>query len=286
MAQNQERGKKPAMQEWIPDPRLRVLYKIWMSIYTTAKVMLGAAATVLLIGVVCGFALVGVLADYLETGILPTASLVLEDYMLDAPSYVYNVNSDGQIEKLQELYSTTDWKKAELEEIPDAMIHAAVAIEDKRFYEHQGVDWVTTIKAFANMFFGSETVGGSSITQQLIKNVSGENEATIQRKVQEIFRAFDVDEKLVGTLVSGKPVLHLDELAAFVKARRILIGIVTVPKGVAQEVVNTLVDAGVRAIWNFAPAPLRVPKDIVIKTEDLAASLAMLAGKLYNTGER
>lgn len=194
MAQNQESGKKPAKQEWIPDPRLRVLYKIWMSIYTTAKVMLGAAATVLLIGVVCGFALVGVLADYLETGILPTASLVLEDYMLDAPSYVYNVNSDGQIEKLQELYSTTDWKKAELEEIPDAMIHAAVAIEDKRFYEHQGVDWVTTIKAFANMFFGSETVGGSSITQQLIKNRTEEDSVTVQRKVLEFFRATLVEK--------------------------------------------------------------------------------------------
>jgi redox-sensing transcriptional repressor len=42
-----------------------------------------------------------------------------------------------------------------------------------------------------------------------------------------------------------------------------------------------MVGAGIKAIWNFAPAPLRVPKDIVLKTEDLAAPLAMLAGKLY-----
>ena len=194
MAQNQDNGKKPVKQEWIPDPRLRVLYKVWISIFTTAKVMLGAAITVLLIGVVCGFALVGVLADYLEADILPTASLVLEDYMLDAPSYVYCVNSDGQIEKLQELYSTTDWKKAELSEIPDHTVHAAVAIEDKRFYEHQGVDWVTTIKAFANMFFGSETVGGSSITQQLIKNRTEQDSVTVQRKVLEFFRATIVEK--------------------------------------------------------------------------------------------
>lgn len=194
MAQNRDKGKKPVRQEWIPDHRLRVLYKVWMAVFTAAKVVLGAAITVLLIGVVCCFALVGVLADYLETDILPTASLVLEDYVLDAPSYVYSVNSDGQIEKLQELYASTDWKKAESDEIPEALVHAAVAIEDKRFYEHQGVDWVTTIKAFANMFFGSETVGGSSITQQLIKNRTEEDSVTVQRKVLEFFRAALVEK--------------------------------------------------------------------------------------------
>lgn len=101
-----------------------------------------------------------------------------------------------------------------------------------------------------------------------------------------VVAAFDVKEKLVGTSVSGKPVLAMSELASFVKKRGVQIGIVTVPKSVAQEVVNVLVEAGVRAIWNFAPAPLRVPKNIVLKTEDLAASLAMLAGKLYKTGDR
>lgn len=101
-----------------------------------------------------------------------------------------------------------------------------------------------------------------------------------------VVAAFDVNEKLVGTSVLGKPVLAMSELASFIKKRGVQIGIVTVPKSVAQEVVNVLVEAGVRAIWNFAPAPLRVPKNIVLKTEDLAASLAMLAGKLYKTGDR
>ena len=194
MAQNRDNKKKIVRQEWVPDYRLRMLHKVWMTVFTTAKVVLGALVTVLLIGVVCCFALVGVLADYLETDILPTASLVLEDYVLDAPSYVYSVNADGQIEKLQELYASTDWKKAEQKDVPKALIHAAVAIEDKRFYEHQGVDWVTTIKAFANMFFGSETVGGSSITQQLIKNRTQQDSVTVQRKVLEFFRAALVEK--------------------------------------------------------------------------------------------
>ena len=102
-----------------------------------------------------------------------------------------------------------------------------------------------------------------------------------------VLAAFDVDEQLVGTSVAGKRIYSLGELQSFVKNNNVKIGIVTVPKHAAQGVVNALVEAGVKGIWNFAPAPLRVPKDIVLKTEDLAASLAMLAGKLYKTdGEK
>ena len=100
-----------------------------------------------------------------------------------------------------------------------------------------------------------------------------------------VVAAFDVSEKLVGMQIAGKTVLPMRDLKAFVQEHEIKIGIITVPKHAAQEVVNMLVDAGVKAVWNFAPAPLRVPKDIVLKTEDLAASLAMLAGKLYRRGD-
>ena len=96
-----------------------------------------------------------------------------------------------------------------------------------------------------------------------------------------IVAAFDISKKLIGTTVAGKKILPLSGLESFVKEHKIRIGIITVPKAAAQEVLNKMVEAGIEAIWNFAPAPLRVPKDIVLKTEDLAASLAMLAGKLY-----
>ena len=101
-----------------------------------------------------------------------------------------------------------------------------------------------------------------------------------------VVAAFDVDKSLVGSIVAGKPILHVEKLTDFVAEHNVQLGIVTVPKAAAQDVVNKLVEAGIRAIWNFAPTPLRVPIDIVIKTEDLAASLAMLAGKLYKTGDR
>ncbi len=100
-----------------------------------------------------------------------------------------------------------------------------------------------------------------------------------------IVAAFDIAERLVGTKVAGKEILPLGELKTFVQEHKIKIGVITVPKVAAQGVLNKMVDAGIQAIWNFAPAPLRVPKDVILKTEDLAASLAMLAGKLYRRSE-
>ncbi len=96
-----------------------------------------------------------------------------------------------------------------------------------------------------------------------------------------IVAAFDISEKLIGTKVAEKEILPLSDLKSFVEAHKIKIGVITVPKVAAQTVLNEMVDAGIQAIWNFAPAPLRVPKEVILKTEDLAASLAMLAGKLY-----
>ena len=96
-----------------------------------------------------------------------------------------------------------------------------------------------------------------------------------------IVAAFDISEKLIGTMVAGKEILPLSAMKDFVREHKIRIGIITVPKVAAQDVLNKMVDAGIEAVWNFAPAPLRVPKEIVLKTEDLAASLAMLAGKVY-----
>lgn len=96
-----------------------------------------------------------------------------------------------------------------------------------------------------------------------------------------VLAAFDVNPSLIGGEVAGKKIFPLVELENFVKEHNVKIGIITVPKRAAQGVLDKMVGAGIRAIWNFAPAPLRVPKDVVLKTEDLAASLAILAGQLY-----
>ena len=184
------RARKPR-QQWNPHWSLKVLYTLVSVAFSLLKIAIGAAATVLMIVLVCGVVFVGTLGDYLQDDILTeAANWSIDDYGMDETSFVYYVDGGGNIQQLQQIYTTTDRQVATLEEIPQALIDATVAIEDKRFYEHQGVDWITTVKACLNMFFGGDSqFGGSTITQQLIKNVTDQKSVTVQRKVMEIFRA-------------------------------------------------------------------------------------------------
>ena len=82
-------------------------------------------------------------------------------------------------------------------EIPKELENAFLAIEDKRFYNHRGVDWYRTIGAGFNYVLGfSDHFGGSTVTQQLVKNLTGNNEVTWRRKLQEILYALDLERRL------------------------------------------------------------------------------------------
>ena len=194
--QKKRRRKKPSRQEWKPNGVLKTLYAIWMAAFSVIKIALGAVATVAIICVMCMLVFIGILGDDLQEDVFPEASINLDNYDLDLTSNMFYLDSIGDIQLLQEIYTDTDRKWASFEEIPEDLVHAAVAIEDKRFYEHQGVDWFTTAKAFLNMFFGGgDQFGGSTITQQFIKNYTQEDSVTIQRKILEIFRATDFEKR-------------------------------------------------------------------------------------------
>ena len=186
-----KRRKRKPRQEWDPHWLVKLVYMVFSVALSVVKIAIGAAATVLLIVLICGTVFIATLGDYLQEDILTEAAdWSLDDYVLEETSFIYYVDSNGDIQQLQQIYTTTDRQWANLDEIPQSLIDAAVSIEDKRFYEHQGVDWITTMKACLNMFFGgSDTFGGSTITQQLVKNSTGEKSVTVQRKVMEIFRA-------------------------------------------------------------------------------------------------
>ena len=81
--------------------------------------------------------------------------------------------------------------------VPRDLIDAFVAIEDKRFWEHSGVDWRRTAHAVLDYLKNGEgSFGGSTITQQLIKNITGERQYSKERKIQEIIWAQDLETKL------------------------------------------------------------------------------------------
>lgn len=97
----------------------------------------------------------------------------------------------------QELYGGFRSKPQKYEEIPQNLIYAFVSIEDKRFFTHKGVDWKRTIGATLNYFLDfKDEFGGSTITQQLIKNVTEEDDYSLERKIQEILWALDLERKI------------------------------------------------------------------------------------------
>jgi redox-sensing transcriptional repressor len=84
----------------------------------------------------------------------------------------------------------------------------------------------------------------------------------------------------INTTIAGKPIYDLAELPRILEERKITIAILTTPKSVSQETVDKLVDFGIKAIWNYVPMHLNVPKDVVIENVDFAASLAILSHRI------
>lgn len=115
---------------------------------------------------------------------------------LNLSSFIYVENPDnGNFEEYQTLYGTENRIWVDLNDMPEAMPKAIVAIEDKRFYDHHGVDWKRTGSAIVSLLTGSNNYGGSTLTQQLIKNITDDSEVSLTRKLREIFRALNIERE-------------------------------------------------------------------------------------------
>jgi len=94
--------------------------------------------------------------------------------------------------------------------------------------------------------------------------------------------AFDRDPSRIGKWIQGRKVQPISHLAAFVRRGGIRLGVLTVPAAAAQETADLMIRAGIRGIWNFSPARLDVPDEVVTQKEDLAEGLAVLSHKLQH----
>lgn len=94
-----------------------------------------------------------------------------------------------------------------------------------------------------------------------------------------IVAGFDIKATGLET-EAGKPIYPMDKLEDLCKRLQIHMGIITVPADAAQEVCDQLVNAGIVAIWNFAPAHIWTPDDIYVKSENMASSLAVISNYL------
>jgi penicillin-binding protein 1A len=115
---------------------------------------------------------------------------------MDYSTFIYAKDKNDVDVEIQKISRDADRIPVDISEVPQHVKDAFVYIEDERFYEHDGVDWRRTFGAFLNeiiSMWGSRQ-GGSTITQQLVKNLTGDDREDFERKLREIFRASKLEE--------------------------------------------------------------------------------------------
>lgn len=125
----------------------------------------------------------------------------LSDLDLDYTTFIYAYDENDALVELASISRNADRIPVTIDKIPQHVQDAFVYTEDERFYEHAGVDWKRTFTAFLNeiLHFLSGRQGGSTITQQLVKNVTGDDNPDWDRKMREIFRAAQLEKYCTKT---------------------------------------------------------------------------------------
>ena len=168
--------------------------------------VLSVLFTVMLIGLITGTIVGAAFALYLRSFVdISVDDILLLSTDQDQATQIYYMDYTDRANRIGEAVLIEDQSLSAGEnrvwvsysEMPDDLVNAFIAIEDKDFRDHKGVDWGRTLSATFYFFApGDKHYGGSTITQQVIKNVTGNDDVTIQRKVQEIFMALNLEKKL------------------------------------------------------------------------------------------
>lgn len=153
--------------------------------------------TILLVFVLTAAVFAGIFSAYINSSMRGRVEVYLDEFETKVSTELYYQEpSSGEWTMYHTLFLDSEnriW--ADLDQIPKDLQKAVVAIEDKRFYKHKGVDWHGTARAIFRTIFGGSVQGGSTITQQLVKNVTGDNQNTVKRKVMEIYRAQELEKR-------------------------------------------------------------------------------------------
>ena len=193
------RRRRRSVGRWTTRQKLRAAGRVGDAALTTVgdvvRVALNIVISAILVLVTAGLIFACIFAYYVKNNLATDLNITLLDYRVSLSSTIWAYDKNGAKVELAVLQTEENRTWVDYEDIPAWFEKAAVAIEDKRFYEHKGVDWYRTAGAFVNMFLGMKNdFGGSTITQQLIKNVTTEDDVTVQRKLAEIFRALDMEK--------------------------------------------------------------------------------------------
>ncbi len=149
--------------------------------------------TVLMVFVLTGI-IVGIsLSVYVAKIASEPTGINLKAKSVNQTSFIYVKNKKGKFKKYKSLYSSENRVWVNFNDIPENMKQAQIAIEDKRFFDHHGVDLNRTFGAILHLTSGDSSYGGSTLTQQLIKNISDDNEVSLNRKLREIVKALKLE---------------------------------------------------------------------------------------------
>lgn len=154
--------------------------------------------TVILIFVIAGCIIGCALFAYIMSYSDSKLATPLENLSLDYTSTVYAYDNNAQqYVEIEKIYSEENRIWVDYNQIPENLKNAYIAIEDQRFYSHNGVDWKRTVGSFINLIVPiyDGKAGGSTITQQLIKNATGEDEYRVDRKIKEIMTALNLEKE-------------------------------------------------------------------------------------------
>lgn len=165
-----------------------VLYDI--PLHKKALKIIGSLCAIGMIFLISGIIVLFILvSNYLKT----VPKLDINDLKnVSQTSYLYDINGDV-ITTYTDIENRT-W--VSIEDMPQDLLDAVVSTEDKRFYSHNGYDVKRILGAVISAVTGQDVYGGSTLTQQLIKNTVLTNEATIKRKVQEIYLASELEKQM------------------------------------------------------------------------------------------
>lgn len=127
----------------------------------------------------------------------------IKNMELNMTSVVYVKNESGGWEEYHRIHGSENRLWVSIDKMPENLINAFIAIEDETFHDHSGVNWKRTLGAIGNWLFGfdEQQFGGSTITQQLIKNVTSDKDRSATRKMREIVRALIIENRLSKTQI-------------------------------------------------------------------------------------
>lgn len=153
------------------------------------RILLGFVLVVAVVFIVC-FSVIAIYGYSFVHGD-PVFNLTEEKYSQNQTSFIYGYDSDGNQVELTRLHGEENRIWVNLDDMSTHLKDAFIAIEDQRFEKHHGVDWIRTIGVIVKPSNSGQ--GGSTITQQLIKNLTDEKDVTIVRKFNEILSALNLE---------------------------------------------------------------------------------------------